>query len=377
MRSAVLAVVSVLFLGGCTAEDRTVSDRPSAAASPAPAERGTTPSPPTPTSAPAPRGGTAASPAPVDATADLRDWTRVSGSVDDTVTVGGPWTLRVPESSAEAQLQGPDPRTVPAPKRFRITDALLDREYAVVVAGDTLEQKPAVATVVDLASGETTTLDGSSDVPTTNGGAWALGEGRLLYPTIGPGRTYCLASLELTSGASERVWCAEPRHGFNGTRVTPAATSLMSFDDQRPSCRTVATVDGSGLRPFDGVTDCLGWEGVATPDGAVWSVVPRQRRIEEARFHARIGEQYFDLGPGTSGTLTWCGDAAYFVRDPQRDGDPARLLRWGPDGSLEVVFETSGTGPAFLAGPARCGGDSLTLTALARSGDTQVTTSVR
>ena len=123
--------------------------------------------------------------------------------------------------------------------------------------------------------------------------------------------------------------------------------------------------------PFEGVEECLGWEGVLVGDGAVWSVVPKQNRIEAARYYARAGDKYFDLGPGTSGTLVPCAEAAYFTQDPLRDGDPARLLRWTADGTLEVVYETRGRGPAFLTEP-RCGDDRITVTAIAESGDEQV-----
>ena len=103
--------------------------------------------------------------------------------------------------------------------------------------------------------------------------------------------------------------------------------------------------------------------------------MPRANRIEEARFHARAEDSWFDLGPGTSGSLTWCAGAAYFVRDPQRDGDPARLLRWAPGEPLTVAYETEGRGPAFLSAP-RCGGDAISLSVLAESGDVQVTAAV-
>ncbi len=378
MRAVPALLVALLALGatGCADERQGVASPTPETPSPDTTSGSTTP-PSDPTTPPeSTAGGTAEDPVEVEPVTDLLDW-RPSGPVETTVTVSGPWTLEVPESGAEARLTGPDPRTVSAPPRFRITDALIDGEYAVIVAGDTLEQKPGVATVIDLATGRTRTLDGSSPVPTTNGGSWALGEGRLLHATIGPKRSYCLASVDLASGDSERLWCAEPRHGFNAAAITPAGTSLMTFDDQRPSCRTVAAVDNDGLEPFEGVAECLGWEGVTTPDGAVWSVVPDQRRVEQARMYARIGKEYFDLGAGTSGTLTWCAGAAYFARDPQRDGEPASVLRWSDAGRLEVVYETAGRGPAFVADQARCGGDALTVTALGRAGDSQVTATLR
>ncbi len=92
---------------------------------------------------------------------------------------------------------------------------------------------------------------------------------------------------------------------------------------------------GTRFERLPGVTECKGWDSALLDDGAVWSVVPKENRIESADFFARAGEGYFDLGPGTSGSLTPCGDAAYFVRDPQRDGDPARLMRWSADGELD------------------------------------------
>ena len=292
------------------------------------------------------------------------------GSVDDTVTVSGRWTLSYQQAD-RAVLDGPRPATIEAPKRYRITDALIDGEYAVVAAEDELAGKPNVATVVDLASGKQFTVDGDSDVPTTTGGTWALGDGQLLHATIGPGRAYCLASVDLAERSSTLGWCAPKRSGFNDARVTPAGASLLTFDDSQPSCRTVAEVAGEEIAPFPDVPDCQGWDGALLDGGAAWSVVENEKRVEAAHFFARVGDGYFDLGPGTSGSLTPCAGSAYFVRDPQPDGDPARLLRWSPDGELAVVYETRKGGRAALSTP-RCGGDAITVSALTSKGDEQV-----
>ena len=322
-------------------------------------------------------GGTAASPATVEPTMNLLEWTRVPGPATATVTRSGPWTLSVAEGGGRATLQGPGgSRTFVADSRQQISDGLIDGDWAAVVFQDEQETRPATAQVIRLGTkGDDLTVDGSSKVPTTTGGTWALGDGTLAHPTIGPGGSYCLATVDLARRTSERTWCAEKRHGFNSAQITPEGTSLMTFDDQQPSCRTVAHVAGDEVVPFDGVEKCLGWEGVLVDDGAVWSVVPKQNRVEEARYYARSGDAYFDLGPGTSGTLAWCGGAAYFAQDPLRDGDPARLLRWTPEGELEVVYETRGHGPAFLTEP-RCGADRITVTAVAESGDEQVSAPV-
>jgi len=372
MRRAVvaLALAALLSTGlaGCSDDsgDPTGGD----GYSPTPSESPTSASP-----RPIPSGGTAGDPAQAEETAALLNWSPVPGPADDTVTVSSNWTLGYSQEGAEAVLDGPRPATVRAPNGFRISDALIDGEYAVVTAEDEQAGKPNVATVIDLASGEKFTVDGSSDVPTTTGGTWAIGERTLLHATIGSGRTYCLASVDLASRKSTQGWCAPPRHGFNDARITGAGTSVLTFDDQRPSCRTVAEVTGTELTPFPDVKECKGWDGALLDGGAIWSVVPQENRIEAALFFARVGDGYFDLGPGTSGSLAPCAGSAYFVREPQRDGDPARLMRWTPDGELTVAYETGKGGQATLSSP-RCGGDTITVTALTSKGDEQVSAPV-
>ena len=107
----------------------------------------------------------------------------------------------------------------------------------------------------------------------------------------------------------------------------------------------------------------------------MWSEIPDEKKVEAAELFVDTGSGPEELGPGTSGTLTWCGDAAYFVRDPQRQSEPARLVRVR-DGEAEVVYESPGTGNAFLSAP-RCGGTDLTVTAFTAAGDEQVTTRLR
>ena len=58
-------------------------------------------------------------------------------------------------------------------------------------------------------------------------------------------------------------------------------------------------------------------------------------------FRASADGAFFDLGPGTTGTAVPCGDAVFFVRDPQGPGEPARLMRWTPDHTLEVAYESA------------------------------------
>ncbi|MFN8192953.1 MAG: hypothetical protein U0R80_01555 [Nocardioidaceae bacterium] len=365
----VAALLLALVLAGCSSGDGDAEPTPSSGSSRSADGSGSA----THTTGGS-TGGDSGPPTPVEAGTDLLDWTKAPGKVTDTTTVAGDWTLTVTEEADKATLDGPDgAMSIPAGRNGLITDALIDGAWAVVVVSDTFEEHPATATVVDLDSGDTFTLDSDSDVPTTNGGTWALGDGRALHATIGPDRAYCLASVDLAAQTSEIAWCAPERNGFSNARISVGGDSMMTFDDSRPSCRRVVSVADGDVTEFPGVTECKGWDGVLLGASRVWSIVPKGSQVEAARLYASIGDRFFDLGPGKSGTLVACGDAAYFTRDPQTDRGPAELLRWTDDGTLSVVYQSPKAGGAFIAGPARCGGDELTLTALTSSGDEQVT----
>ena len=317
-------------------------------------------------------GGTAQHPAPVTATSHLLGWKPVPGPVDTTVTREGRTTLAVDQAGTSARITRPGAgtTTISADARQRVSDTLLDGDWAVVVLQDRQETQPSVAHVVNLADDQQGfTLDGHSDVPTVNGGTWALGDGHLLHATIDKGR-YCVATVDLGTATSTLGWCAPPRTGFNAGRITPYGDSVLSFDDSRPSCRTVARVDGVRLDPFPGVPDCTAWEGLLTRDGAVWAVIPHERQVEESQVYARSADGYVDLGPAVSGSLTWCDGAAWFVRDPQTDRGPAALLRWTAADGLQTAYESHGA-HAFLEVP-RCGGSAITVTARSSAGDEQV-----
>ena len=171
-------------------------------------------------------------------------------------------------------------------------------------------------------------------------------------------------------------WCAQPRHGFSQARVTSDGTTMMTFDDHHPSCRVLVRVEGSRLQPLPGVTHCDGWDSALVGGSTIWSVVPNEHRIDVAHFYAHTASGWYDLGPGTSGSLVTCDGAAFFTRDPATRSDPATLVRWAPDDtSLTVAYATRTTGHAFLS-PPRCGGTHLTVTAYSQGGDEQVTTSL-
>lgn len=355
MRARLVApLVTAVLLAGCT----------EAEPEPAPSPATTTEQTPDPTD------GTTASDEPSEVPAAL-DWRPVPGPVDDEVTISRGWTLRRLASGDRVELTGLHEMTIEAGQDFRITDAFIDGEYAVVVAEHERAEQPNRATIVELATGERTVLDGESDVPTTVGGTWALGSGLLVHATTS-GRDYCLATADLLSGQTRRGPCVPPRHGLTNATVSPGGITVMTFDDGRPSCRTLQRLVGTGLEPLADVEECHGWEAVTTESAAIWGVVENERRVEASTLYADAGDGPVEVGPVTTGTLTWCGDAAYVVRDPQRDTDPALLLRVATDGSVEVVYESPGAGRAFLSAP-RCGGTDLTVTAYTDDGDEQVT----
>ncbi len=325
--------------------------------------------------APAPQGGTPDQPTQLEPTTDLLDWTEVPGAADGTVSSNGTWLLTVDSAGTSYHLDGPGQSFgTGSNDGTRITSALLDLDWAVVVREDPTGKNPALAEVTDLDSGELFTFQGGSELPTTVDGSWALGGNMLAYTTVDEDGASCLATVALSSQESSVGWCAAPKHDFDAVHVTEAATTIRSFDDATPSCRTVGAVDGGELEPFPGVPECIAWEGAMLTDAAaVWAVIPHDNKPEAAELFARNGEDYFALGPGTTGTLVPCADAAYFVRDPRRDGDPAQLLRW--DGrALAVVYEAP-AGVSSLEAP-RCGAEALVVTARSGVGAEQVMASL-
>lgn len=313
-------------------------------------------------------------PSPDPSAAQPLAWQPVPGPTDVSVTTDGTWTLAFDEERARSTLTGPD-GVVADPVGGRVSDALLGTSYAVVVHRARSEEDPSTAVVTDLATGATSILDASTaGAPTVNGGTWALDGDRLVHATRGPDDAYCVGEVDLAAGTSRVGWCAPARTGFNAAHLGAAGDTLLTFDDAQPSCRTVVALADDAVQPLEGVTPCTGFEGVLTDGGAVWSEVPDPDRIEAATLHARTGDSTVDLGAGTSGTLTTCGGSVWFVRDPQSDTDPARLMRW--DGSELTVARESPPGRAFMAAP-RCGGDAvLTVSSYSEGGDEQVSARV-
>ncbi|MCY7402974.1 MAG: hypothetical protein LH477_18845 [Nocardioides sp.] len=301
----------------------------------------------------------------------LLEWNDTGVLVGTRYVKGPVWEALSNTEGTVIEMAGDgDAVTITAGSGRTISGVLMSETWAVVVKQDRAETSPSLAVAVDLTTGEQRDL--VSPEP-ASGGSWALAGGDLYYPTYGEDRAYCLATAALADGNGEDGWCAEPRTGWSGLTASENGVALMTFDDARPvACRTVHLLDGSGLpQPVEGPSDCIAWDVAATADGAVWSEVPKPRRQEEATFHASVDGARVDLGPGTTGSAVPCGDSVFFVRDPQADDDPARLMRWTPQHTLEIAYESASRGNAFLGEPA-CGGDVLTLSSFGDAGDEQV-----
>jgi hypothetical protein len=357
------ALALLVVLAACNAEERPVDLQPDG---------------PPPSSAPTgdlPSGGTLDDPTVVEPENALLDWKDSGFEAGARYVRGAEWEAVGDEAGSEVELaRDGDTVTVRAGAGRTISEVLMSETWAVVVRQDTAESEPSQVVTVDLSSGE----QGEVVSPAAaSGGSWALLDGDLRYPTYGDDRAYCLATSALADSNGEDGWCAPPRSGFSGLTANEHGVGMMTFDDARPvACRTVNLLDPSGVpQPLEGPEDCTGWDVAATADGAVWSEVPKPRRQEEARFHASADGTYFDLGPGTTGSAVPCGDSVFFVRDPQGPDEPARLMRWTPDRTLEIAYESASTGNAFLGEPV-CGGGVLSVSSFGEEGDELVWASV-
>jgi hypothetical protein len=357
------ALALLVVLAACSNDDRPADLQPDG------------PPPSSSSDGDAPSGGTLDDPIVVEPEAAILDW-QDSGLDAGARYVRGPeWEAVGDEAGTEVELtRDGDAVTVQAGVGRTISEVLMSETWAVVVRQDKAETAPSEVVTVDLSSGE----QGEVVSPAAaSGGSWALVDGDLRFPTYGDDRAYCLATSALADSNGEDGWCAPERSGFSGLTANEHGVGIMTFDDARPvACRTVNLLDAGGVpQPLEGPADCTGWDVAATADGAVWSEVPKPRRQEEARFHASADGGYFDLGPGTTDSAVPCGDSVFFVRDPQGPDEPARLMRWTPDRTLEVAYESASVGNAFLGEPV-CGGGVLSLSSFGEEGDELVWASV-
>lgn len=367
-----LALALLVVLTGCGNDSASESRTPSSSSAEPSTEPATEPS-----TEPSgrPTGGPLDSPTVLEPTPALLDWRDTGVPVRTRYVKGPEWEALGTQDDSRVELAaGGMSAEIAAGGGRTISEVLMNEDWAVVVRQDKAETEPSEVAVVDLATGEESAV---TTPPAASGGSWALTGGDLYYPTYGDDRAYCLATYALADSNGEDGWCAPARTGFSGLTASDVGVGIMTFDDARPvACRTVNLLDGSGVpQPVEGPEDCTAWDIAAAPDGYVWSEVPKPRRQEEAHFHASADGGYFDLGPGVSGSAVPCGGSVFFVRDPQGTDEPARLMRWTAERTLEVAYESPSVGNAFLGEPV-CGGGVLTLTSFGDQGDEHVWASV-
>ena len=182
-----------------------------------------------------------------------------------------------------------------------------------------------------------------SDVPTTSGGTWALGgdtprctrRSTAPAPTAWPPSTSPPAPRTSPgarpSGTASTAPHVPRRHRGarpSTTRSRPAAPSAPSPATPIDAVRRRPRLHGLGGRRGRRRRDLVGHP--ATSSG-----------VDAAHFYARVGDDYFDLGPGTSGTLT-CRARTRRTSSATRssEGDPAALMRWDAEDGLAVVYES-------------------------------------
>lgn len=288
--------------------------------------------------------------------------------------VGARWTAAVSGAAVRFESStGAANVTLPADGSGEVNAVLLEGDTAVISYAYGGERVAGLGYRIDLTSGERTEIITPEPA---NGGDWALMDDSLYYPALGEDQRACLATLAVSDGNGEEGWCPDGRVGIAEIDANEHGVSAMLFDYASAiSCRTLTLLDRAGVpQPFDGPTECLGWDVAATSTGMIWSEVPRPRRQEMAVFHAVVDGESQQLAKGTTGSLTSCGGDAFFVRDPATMNDPARLVRW--DGSqLSVAYESASRGNAFLGKP-ECADGILTISSFGEDGDEQVSASV-
>lgn len=302
------------------------------------------------------------------------DWQPTGYDPAKRVVIGEKWTAIATESEVTFESATNSGAAFALPESGGSVDALLiEGEKAVVSYSFGGETTTGEAYVVDLINQDPVRIVTPEPA---NGGDWALDGDNLHYPALGEDQTACLANRSLLDGTGEDGWCPSERVGIAGLDANEDGVAAMLFDYASDvSCRTLTILDDAGVpQPVDGPAECTGWDIAATSTGLIWSEVPRAKRQEAAVFHATSDDAAQRLGVGTTGTLTSCGGDSFYVRDPRKRTDPARLMRW--DGAeLTVAYESTSKGDAFLGTP-ECADGILTLTSFGAGGDEQVSASV-
>lgn len=316
---------------------------------------------------------TASPPETAPSTAPLA-WQPTGHSVEDRVIVGQKWTATATETAVrfESHTGGADV-TATGDGGGTVNAVLLDGDTAVVSYAFGGETTVGLGYRLDLTTGEQTRIVTPEPA---NGGDWAMVDDSLYYPALDENQRACLATLAVTDGNGEEGWCPSGRVGIAELEANEHGVAAMLFDyDSDISCRTLTLLDQAGVpQPIDGPAQCTGWDVAATSTGSIWSEVPRPKRQALATFRAMVDGTARTLTKGTTASLTSCGADTFFVSDPVKMTDPARLMRW--DGSaLSVAYASKSTGNAFLGKP-ECADGIITISSFGEKGDEQVSASV-
>lgn len=315
-----------------------------------------------------------ASPPETAPTATPLDWQATDHSVDERVIVGERWTAIATETDVRFEsATGADDVAGPTDEGGTVNAVLLEGDTAVVSFAYGGETIVGTGYRIDLTTGEQTEIVTPEPA---NGGDWALIDDSLYYPALDENQHACLATLAVTDGNGEEGWCPPERVGIAELEANEHGVAAMLFDYASDiSCRTLTLLDQTGVpQPVEGPADCSGWDIAATSTGIIWSEVPRPKRQESAVFHVLVDGAAQELGTGTTGTLTSCGGDTFYVSDPLRQTDPARLMRW--DGAaLSVAYESESKGNAFLGTP-ECADGIITISSYGEDGDEQVSANV-
>lgn len=245
--------------------------------------------------------------------------------------------------------------TFPAPAGRTIADVFLDLPYLVVVTRKSDDSGNDEALVVDTDTWTERPLPATAPRPAQ--GPWAAGAGRLAYGSE-RGGDHCLAEIELKTLRGALGECVGPRHGVNQVDLSGYGTGYATFDDHRPaSCGSARVrLRRSAPKAIEAQKKCAPWEATAvTADAVVWSEVPRMNEIEITRFYARVRTgPVQDLGEGTTGSLVWCAEAAFYI-----DQATSRLYMWTPGSGHELAFQgpaNEGESVSVIGAPTCSGG---------------------
>ncbi len=240
---------------------------------------------------------------------------------------------------------------------YRQTFAGLWTDVAVFGYEPADHRRPSRATLVNLASGVTTTVDAVPGAPpmSASTAVGAVVDGRYWYlATNVNAELDCVAEVALDTLTARTVECG--RFGEWVKELRPAdhgASWLLYHGSSEVACRegravrtgpTGAVTAASGVGPADA---CDTVDAVTAGGAEVWG------SGSGARLSARPGRTTVDLGPAGRGSLFGCAGWAYWSPDTTR----RELRRWQPGRSIQRVWSGSGASITSLG----CADDILTV----------------